>query len=317
MKLFISILGFLSTLWSSAQCNNTWEQDDPKDKYALNERHFSPELIQQLKGKTLVFYYKKNDLEKLDQWQKCLESTWNFGKILLAPYENSQKYLSDSTYCHLIINNTRTDYYSTTRMQERTTSYTGSEVHYYLTLFLGKNEDKLCRIELFPDSKTLFKKLKGEESMINFLYSEGNFYNWTPTLLKSQLKVVLKNLEFKRRACLHQRVKDPHLMNILASDTLYIPEVLMVSYNPFSGKDSKMDENVFKNFPAPYRKCTEDELYQIFEVEKRGRFMFEFVKSSSTKFVSIYDNKDDVFVYRDLTEMSYNLKKKDVQEIVR
>ena len=72
----------------------------------------------------------------------------------------------------------------------------------------------------------------------------------------------------------------------------------------------------FEHYGAPYRLCSPQKLYQIFETEKRGRFLFEYVKSSTDKFVSIYDMKDKKLIYKQYTPISYNLKSKDLEKIL-
>jgi hypothetical protein len=153
--------------------------------------------------------------------------------------------------------------------------------------------------------------------MLNSVYTDGNFYNWTPVLLMAQLGVVIKNLENNSRPCLYEEIKHPQLKSMLASDTLYVPVSLMMKYNPISGKASVRQGDLFEDYPYPYRICDEQELYRIFEVEKRGRFIFEYVKSSTEKTVSIYDVNNNTFVFREGDEVSYNLKKKDIAAMVK
>ena len=86
-------------------------------------------------------------------------------------------------------------------------------------------------------------------------------------------------------------------------------------FNKFNGHEKKNDLN-FEHYGAPYRLCSPQKLYQIFETEKRGRFLFEYVKSSTDKFVSIYDMKDKKLIYKQYTPISYNLKSKDLEKIL-
>ncbi len=156
--------------------------------------------------------------------------------------------------------------------------------------------------------------MDGEE-IVSELYDKGVFYNWSPITLKAMLGAVATDLKNNERRWVYGNVKVPNLTEILSGDTLYIPQYLLVSYNAFSGKEKKQDENILSGYKYPYRVCTDKELYQVFEVEKRGRLLFEYVKSSTDKFVSVYDVKANTLIYKRYSPMSYNIKAKDIEAI--
>ena len=49
--------------------------------------------------------------------------------------------------------------------------------------------------------------------------------------------------------------------------------------------------------------------------QKRGRLLFEYVKSSTDKFITVYDLKETKVIYKDYTPISYNLKSTDTRRI--
>jgi len=175
--------------------------------------------------------------------------------------------------------------------------------------------DVLCRIELYPNTHTLFAGSSHRENVIAEFYDHGEFYNWSPVYLAAHLGVVEADLKKKFRSSLFAEVRDPSLTRLLLKDTLYIMDTEFKSFNKFSAREKKSDLN-FDRYGAPYRLCSPQELFQIFETEKRGRFLFEYVKSSTDKFVSIYDVKDKKVIYRQYTPISYNLKSKDLAKIL-
>jgi hypothetical protein len=86
-------------------------------------------------------------------------------------------------------------------------------------------------------------------------------------------------------------------------------------FNPIKENEKEKEDNVFKDYAFKYRICTDSELFDIFQTSKRGRFLFEYVKSSTDKFITIYDLQQKKVIYRDYVGLSYNLKSKDIKRI--
>jgi hypothetical protein len=222
-----------------------------------------------------------------------------------------EKYATDPKYSYFIIEG-----YTASSSSMSTT-------HYYLNLRLFKEVSKkgkisttgLCRIELYPNTETLFMGHGKADDVIERLYTKGGFYNWSPILLKAQLEVVSTNLEKNLKPYYYEEFKDDDLTNILSNDTLYIPKSLLMSFNAFSGKEAEKAESIFNGYHYKYRICTDEELFNIFQISKRGRLLFEYVKSSTDKFITIYDLKQKKAIYRNYVAVSYNLKSKDIESI--
>ncbi|AEV99628.1 hypothetical protein A4D02_27750 [Niastella koreensis] len=75
------------------------------------------------------------------------------------------------------------------------------------------------------------------------------------------------------------------------------------------------DEAIFNGYHYKYRICTEEELFDLFQISKKGRLLFEYVQSSTDKFITIYDLQQKKTIYRDYVAISYNLKSKDIEKI--
>jgi len=290
---------------------------EPKDDYEIAYRSFPDELINKLKATTTVFFHNKINEAQNDSIEAVIKSSWTLTPIIFDDIENFAKYASDPKFSYFIIEGNTTVHSSS--------SNTYSNTHYYLTLRLFKDIGKkgvintygFCRIELYPNFRTLNIGAPGGGTgkAINNLYNKGMFYNWTPVLLKAQLSAVEQNIQSKTRPWLFQNVTDEKLVKILSRDTLYVPKSILMSFNKFTGKESNEKESVLSGYPYKYKVCTDSELYRIFETEKRGRLLFEYVKSSTDKFISIYDLKDKKIIYKKYSPMSYNLKSKDLEKM--
>ncbi len=231
--------------------------------------------------------------------------------------------MNNSKYSFFIIDNTNITIDRNDNSGGISSSFTIA--YTFLTLRLSKDMDKkgqmitnsFCRIELYPDTKTfrLRQNAKKGEDVINKLYNEGRYYNFSPIFLKAQLSVVSTNLKNNIRPFLLQDIKADDLTELLSSDTLYVSDNSLIEFDKFSAKEKPMTKNIFKSYNYKFRICTDRELFDIFHVQKRGRFLFEYAKSITDKFVTIYDLKQKSIIYKKYVPSSFNLLSKDLEII--
>lgn len=291
--------------------SNTTKAQADGETLMFEKRIFKDEVINSLKNTTTVFFCKTNKKE-FDSLKTVITKAWDLTPLIFDDIDNYDKYAGNPLFSYFDIEGVVTTGYGTT-------------TNYYIALKLFKDvsrkgkisRDGLCRIELYPNFETLMageRKKKGD--VINYLYDNGVFYNWQPILLEAQIANVCTNLKKNHlRPWLFQSIRDKNLSEILSNDTLYVPGNLLMGFKAFTGKERKLEDNIFANYKHPYRICTSEELYDIFENQKRGRLLFEYVKSSADKFVTIYDLKEKTVVYKNYVPLSYNLKSKDIDKI--
>jgi len=271
----------------------------------------SQEIVDKLKATTTVFFYSEQQASEIELIKQAVTDGWKLTPVIFEDISSYGKYSSDSNYSFFIIEGVTT----------QTSTY--SNTHYYIQLRVFDKVDKkgnartagLCRIELYPNTESLFMSRGKADQVINKLYTQGGFYNWSPILLKAQLESVQDNLEHNVLPNHYNEFKDKDLTNILSGDTLYVPQRLLMSFNAFTAKENEKDEKIFEGYRYKYRICTDDELFDIFQTSKRGRLLFEYVKSSTDKFITIYDLKQKKAIYRNYVALSYNLKSKDIKNI--
>jgi len=289
---------------------------DPRDQLAMLKKNLTSGVIDQLKATKTVFFLQKDNTGKNDSIQAALSSVWDLAPLIFDDISNFGKYAGDPQYSYFIIEG------NTTNVRMTQGSY--SNTHYYLVLRLFKDTDLkgkntssgLCRIELYPSWPTIqLGEGNNPEKVVNTLYDKGHFYNWSPVLLKAELASAQTNIKSKIRPWLFEEINDPQLTRLISKDTLYVPQHLLNQFNKFNGKETSYPKNLFASYGYKYRICGDAELYRIFETEKRGRLLFEYVKSSTDKFVTIYDVQNKKIIYKKYTPTSYNLKSKDLQNI--
>lgn len=311
---FIFILFFSFT--SYAQCKAEWAKSDPKDEMAFYARTFSEATLDSLKKTTTVFFYQKADIPTLDTLRRMLTEAWDISPLIFVEGTEAGKYIGDPAYSYFVNSN-----YEVDMMVGRTPQNLGgtyaSWTHYYLLLKSGgKNANNLCRIELYPKFRTA--KPKGQtyyDIDRNIFYSRILFHNWTPLLLKAQLQEAAANIKNKFRPCLYDIVKAENLTELLTGDTLYVPKSLLLDFNILNGNENYQGDNIFSGYKYKYRLCTDEELYDIFEVQKKGRLLFENVISSTFKYITIHDMRDKKIVYRNFVQDSKTIKAKDIKAI--
>lgn len=292
-KLFTLYLAFLCSLTAMAQSP------------------ISTKTVDQLRVTTTVFFYSQLQGSEIDSIKQAVTEGWKFTPLIFDDISNFAKYASDPKYSYFIIKKFATQTQTTSGIS----SYTNT--HYFLSLHLKEVNKKgatittgLCRIELYPNTQTLFMGGKGEN-----LYNKAAFYNWSPILLKAQLEVVSDNLEWRFIQDPYYEYKDKNLTNILSTDTLYVPQRLLRSFNAFTAAEKEKNKTVFDGYRYKFRICTDDELFDLFQTSKKGRLLFEYVKSSTDKFITIYDLQQKKVIYRNYVGLSYNLNSRDIRKI--
>jgi len=273
------------------------------------------EIVDQLKATTTVFFYSKQQTTEIELIKQAVTDGWKLTPVIFEDISSYSKYASDPKYSFFIIEGSSSQVYYD--------HHHYSINYYYIQLRIFDKIDKdgnvrtagLCRIELYPNTKTLFTDNGKADQIIEKLYRKGGFYNWSPILLKAQLESVADNLEHNVLPKQYNEFKDKDLKNILSGDTLYVPQRMLVNFSALTGKESEKDEKIFEGYRYKYRICTDDELFDIFQISKRGRLLFEYVKSAADKFITIYDLKQKKAIYRNYVALSENLKSRDIKNI--
>lgn len=301
----------LFALYLAVLCSVTTIAQYADIRAAISSQKFSDEVMAQLKATTTVFFYSKQQKSEIEPIKQAVTDGWKLTPLIFDDISKFDKYASNPKYSYFVIEGFT-----------KQSNYT-SNTHYYINLRLFKEVTKkgnivstgLCRIELYPNTQTLNMGSGKSDEVVDNLYTKGGFYNWSPILLKAQLEAVSSNLEKSFKPDHYIEIKDKDLTNILSTDTLYVPKSLLMSFNALSGKEKEKPETIFDVYKYKYRICTDEELFDVFQISKTGRLLFEFVKSSTDKFVTIYDLQQKKIIYRNYTALSYNLKSKDIESI--
>ena len=302
-----------------ALCSVFWSakaQPFNDEKYMFVKRDISDDIIAQLKNTKTVFLYNNLSQKQVDTLKSVLLSVWDLTPLVFDDVSNTDKYLENPKYSYI---NLEPQFYNGLYNNGYSESYS----YIALRLFNGLektgvgNTVGLGRIELYPDLNTRLLVLNEffHKGFMQKLYDKGVFYNYSYILLKAQIGALCSNLKQHKRIGVLENFKINNLSELLTNDTLYIPENYVDTYFARWGRTmKKRKENIMEKYKYPYRACSNEELFDIFQKQNRGRFLFEFVSSGKTKIISVYDLKNKTISFREATRNAYELEKSDFEK---
>ena len=312
-KLKIELVRFMLLFFFSLICLSVKSQSkmqDPDDFYLITERKISQEIIEGLKKTKTIFFISYSNPSALDTLKSVIQSTWDLTPIIFEDIEKFDFYSNNPDYSYFII-------------EAGNESSRITIDQYYLTLRYIEEINKkgkaktigLCRIELYPKFESYgVMNARNAEEKRKILHKSKKFYNYSPVILRAQLLAFKHNLLNNIRPREGKTIVDENLVQKLSNDTLYVPRSILKRYGTYSAKATSIDDDIFKHYPYSYKICDDQELYEIFINQKRGRYLFEFVKSSLTKFIIVYDLKDGKMIYKRMTPHSNEIKPKDLEK---
>jgi hypothetical protein len=261
---------------------------------------------------------------------------WTCSKIGFIEYKDILNYVSADASFFTIGGFTTTSTFvhmSKTFGQENGLSYDNTHLYYELWVCNQKELEKwknrkkkkdelpdkvkvlISRIELYTDFETLSKP----ENIYQSDYDGGDHIrNWGPGYLKNYLQMLMPLLEKGEERSLYRSNADPQQLKNLRKDTLYIPDYLLIKFSKFSGDESKRhkEKELFGEYKLPYVLISNEALNKKILADTAPFYYLVYIKSSTDKYVSVYNSHTGELVYTTYAPMSYNLKEKDFEKLV-
>ncbi len=297
----------------------------PIEQVKLKPGKFQQEDIDRLKATETIFVCRNDD--NVEQLQDVFREVWTITDLKVVPFSalDSVDFTGKSVFSIAGLNKHMT-YYREGRFGPYP-SMEGDITHVYLQLWMmgeGKKrkpeKKSFCRIELHPRYIDYVKITSGnEDERVTYLYTEADLKNWKTGFLKNYLKVVNDLLEKSEERWLYENEKNnPELRN-LARDTLFVVDYALVRFKAFTGDESqRLDESeVFSKYPYPYKLLSTDVLNQKILASRKPFYYMVYVKSSTDKYVYVFNSKTGQVVYSYYKGPSYNLKDSDLKELAR
>ncbi|HET8574253.1 MAG TPA: hypothetical protein VFL76_10315 [Edaphocola sp.] len=185
----------------------------------------------------------------------------------------------------------------------------------------------LARIWMSPDAdmnmegykRRFWSATSFSEKMLSFIYNDGGFYNWGAGYLKGYLKVVNDHLTKGDEQGPSSELVDRKALAELQKDTLFVPDYVNVTFNPFTGQEHRdpidMDK-VQREYPFPVRFVSSEKLNDMILSGRPMKYLV-YIKNSNVKIVDVFDGQTGDLIYVNDVRLSYNFKAKDLGRLAK
>ncbi|MCB9314635.1 MAG: hypothetical protein H6569_00710 [Lewinellaceae bacterium] len=287
--------------------------------------------IGRLKKSITYVAMKDTASEVAQQYKAIFRKYWTISKVEFITYDDILNYVSDDASFFTIGGYTTTSTFmrmSAGGGQRPGLSYENTHLYYELwvtdpkVLEKWKNRKKkkdelpdsvkkiIGRIELYTDFETLAKP----ENIYQSDYDGGgHIYNWGPGYLKNDIQLLMALLGKDEKRWLFKSETDEKQIKKLKKETLYVPDYVLIKFNKFNGDESKRhdEKDLLSDYKLPYKLISNAELNRKIIEETEPFYYLVYIKSSTDKYVSVYNSQTGEMVYTTYTGISYNLKDKD------
>jgi hypothetical protein len=288
-----------------------------KELVKMKPGTFTPEQLSKFKNSKTVFVYRESD--NIEELEPAIRGVWDVTEISFVPF---------SEYGEIDMDNT--SIFSIGGVNSSSTSSSGmsrDNTHIYLSLWMpGKDKkdraikESYARIELHPTYVDYAKITTSErKKAMEYIYDEGHLKNWTVGFLKNYIQNVNSLLNKDSERWLYQNDEENPKVRRLRTKTLYIADYSMVKFNKFSGDESESLDpaKIFKSYTFDYELMDAEDLSQKILTEDEAFYYMVYIKSSTDKYLTVYNSKTGEIIYSTYVPASYNLKDSDMKDLAK
>ncbi len=292
----------------------------------------NPNKIPHLKNGITYIVTKDTSSTKAKEYKEIFKKYWTISKFDFINYSDVEKNLSPNNYFFSIGD------YSTSRGfvykysdGSSMNGSSGTNTHIYLQLwgcdekfftreskkkktFTSADQIQIARIELFTD----FETLSSPENIYNSDWTgDGHIRNWGKGILKNYLQQLMLLLNEGKKRTLFTETVDTEKIKELKNQTLFVPDYVLINFNKFTGNESKRhkEKEIFEDYDFKYTLLNTDALNDKILNEKQPFYYLVYIKSSTDKYLTIFNSETGEIIYTSYVTVSYNIKSKDLKEI--
>lgn len=275
-----------------------------------------------IKNSTLIIPLPSEDTNTFIIFKKIFKETWTFCPLKFVPLKDTSLYSRNIAYSFFLPEG---DLVTTTWKTNSVPGISYQNTYFSLAFSYWRSYKfreemrsynfDVINIFLYTDFKTLQKP----KTFLDSLYemNASNIYNWSPGFFKNYLQIVQKELD--NFNLINTEKKADSRIKELATDTLFIPEYVLIKFNAINGNESKSeDARIMDNYPYPFKVISMKELSDRILQGSGNLFYLHYVKSSATTYVNVIDGRNGVILFSISDRYyAYNLKKKDIKHIAK
>ena len=278
------------------------------------------EKLKILKTTTTLFTLTYSDYSELAKFDEAIKKTWTITPYKIIRPEELAVYDKLERYSFFYF-----DAYAETR-----DTITNANVVYTLKLISPSDKPKqrdesiFAMVTLFPDIYTeqTVKEI-GDKSgarrsikkeLLNSLYNNAQFINWSPGLLAGYLKQINDGLLAQESRELDYQFYNKVRLPKLATETLYVPEYVREVFSlqriKLPTSNTAQEQYNYKLKFLPFK-----ELDSLILNKTEGIKYLVYTRRSKDKIISIYDSRDDKIIYQKFYFQTPEFEMDDLNDI--
>ena len=177
----------------------------------------------------------------------------------------------------------------------------------------------IARFYVYPKDDFIKTSLSKEmNEIVNSMYSDPIFFNYSPGMLQNYFQKINDNIEREKETSMYGFDYLPALKN-LAQQTLYVPSYIGIRYNPWKLSDGEVDpeyiEKIFNKYEYAYQVISDEELNQKI-LNGEDFYYLRYARMNAERFLQVVNAKTGEIVFKlYVTGLSYKIKPKHLKEI--
>jgi len=278
------------------------------------------EKLKVLKNTTTLFTLQYADYAELKEFEEAIKKTWTITPFKIIKPDELAGYDALPNYSFFYFD----------AFTNKIDTITNSNIVYALKLVtpskLPKQRDEniFAFVTLFTDVYTNLivkeqnEKLSARKSLkaklLNMLYNNSRFVNWSPGFLAGYLKQINDGLLSEQSREIDYQFYNKVRLPDLSKETLYVPEYVR---EVFSSQPVKLPKSNIIQEPYNYKLkfLPFKELDNLILNKKEGIKYLVYTQRSNDKIISVYDSKDDKIIYQKFYFQSPGFEMNDLIDI--
>lgn len=319
MKYILLVFSVLFFINSFSQVNvGSKEVFSPTGAGKISKEEFTA-----FKKTTTIFTLQFKDYKEVALWEDAIKKVWTVTPFKIVSPEELERYVNKPGYSFFTFGGYFIEKYGKTNSQFLHLSYD-------LWMQNQKNPKKdrwlFSKISLYVDYPTVnlvtgkykYNAKNFSQHLTGVMYNDANIYNWGPGLVIGFLKTVNDQIIQEKTLFNLNETKNKQLLSSLKTDTLYVPDYVILQTNPLMGtevKNNDKEEKLSDAYKYPIKFVSVKELNEMIIYGKPIKFLM-YIRSTTQNWINVYDSGTGQLLYSEQHGgFNYNFRVKDLNKL--